>query len=106
MDMVNVAICPKCRTGIISEEIVNHSCTPSYKIEGNILWIRSRLGVWNKHTIPSSVLRNAKAQIVNHSEHPEKPPRFRTEPLSGSENHYMVVNTGIDQDLYITSEYH
>src|SRR5213593_860480 len=96
----NLFFCALCQRTYIQEEYDNHVCQKIvltvFDTEGNRWASYDRITFFRLPSLLSPTNAN------NH----HRTTVFRTEPLSGSENHYMVVNTGIDQGLYITSEYH
>ena len=44
--MPNIVTCGTCEVSLLSEDLENHTCSPNYRFEGNLLWIRSR-GKWD-----------------------------------------------------------
>ncbi len=58
--MNGIIVCPKCRATLIQEDHPNHECTPTYRIEGNILWVRWYDGKWHKCNLLSPEMKRPK----------------------------------------------
>jgi len=60
--MVNIDLCPDCGARVISEEAESHKCGKRYRLEGNVLYLRGRAGLWSRHVLSESTMNRLEAE--------------------------------------------
>jgi hypothetical protein len=65
MTLDGTRICPKCRAVMISEEVRKHRHSPTYRLEGDILWVRDYDGKWYRHDLALITLASDESKHQN-----------------------------------------
>jgi hypothetical protein len=60
-----IRICSKCRATMIDEELPKHRCTSTYRLKGDVLWVRWHDSKWYRHELSPTNYNNQRKHPDN-----------------------------------------